>query len=114
MISTKFNEETDFLRDSNKNSWKRHYMTYYWKVNKDLVDYIENTMSHDYLIGFTISNISQKNVSCASKISLPSDLSHCNKTSKVSEKASSHDFYPKILNHVFLSNPDFEGHSNNA
>jgi hypothetical protein len=29
MIPTTFNEETEFLRDSNTNSLKRHYMTFY-------------------------------------------------------------------------------------
>jgi hypothetical protein len=38
MIPTKFHEETEFLSDSNLNSLKRHYMTFYWKVRKDLLD----------------------------------------------------------------------------
>jgi hypothetical protein len=29
MIPTTFNEETEFLSDSNTNSLKRHYMTFY-------------------------------------------------------------------------------------
>jgi hypothetical protein len=29
MIATTFNEETEFLSDSNTNSFKRHYMTFY-------------------------------------------------------------------------------------
>jgi hypothetical protein len=29
MIPTTFNEETEFLNDSNTNSLKRHYMTFY-------------------------------------------------------------------------------------
>jgi hypothetical protein len=32
MIPTTFNEETEFLSDSNLNSLKCHYMTFYWKV----------------------------------------------------------------------------------
>jgi hypothetical protein len=55
MIPTTFNEETEFLSDSNLNSFKRHYMTFYWKVHKDFLDYIENSMAHDSLIGSTIS-----------------------------------------------------------
>jgi hypothetical protein len=40
MIPTTFNEETEFLSDNNTNSLKRHYMTFYWKVRKDFLDYI--------------------------------------------------------------------------
>jgi hypothetical protein len=118
MIPTTFNEETEFLNDSNLsdsnlNSLKRHYMTFYWKVCKDFLDYIENLMFHDSLIRSTISTRSKKNVSCASKISSPSVLSHDNKTSKVSQKDNPHDFYPKNFNHAFLPEPDFEGYRNN-
>jgi hypothetical protein len=70
-------------------------------------------MSHDSLIGSTISTRSKKNVSCASKISFPSVLSHDTKTSKVSEKDNPHDFYPKNFNHAFLPKPDFVGYRNN-
>jgi hypothetical protein len=38
MIPTTFNEETEFLSDSNTNNLKRHYMTFYWKVHKDFLD----------------------------------------------------------------------------
>jgi hypothetical protein len=31
-IPTTFNEETEFLIDSNTNSLKRHYMTFYWNL----------------------------------------------------------------------------------
>jgi hypothetical protein len=72
MIPTTFHEETEFLSDSNLNSLKRHYMTFYWKLSKDLLDYIEDSMSHDSLIGSTISTRSKKSVSCASNISSPS------------------------------------------
>jgi hypothetical protein len=113
MIPTTYNEETEFLSDSNLNSLKRHYMTFYWKVRKDLLDYIEDSMSHDSRIGSTLSNRSKKNVSCASKISSPSVLSHDTKVSKVSEKYNPHDFYPKSFNHAFLPKPDFEGYRNN-
>jgi hypothetical protein len=86
MIPTTCNEDTEFLSDSNTNSLKRHYMTFYWKVRKDFLDYTEDSMSHDSLIGSTISTRSRKGVSCASKISSASVLSHYTKTSKVSEK----------------------------
>jgi hypothetical protein len=42
MIPTTFHEETEFLSDSNLNSLKRHYMTFYRKVRKDFLDYIED------------------------------------------------------------------------
>jgi hypothetical protein len=38
MIPTTLNEKTVFLSDSNTNSLKRHYMTFYWKVRKDFLD----------------------------------------------------------------------------
>jgi hypothetical protein len=71
-------------------------------------------MSHDSLIGSTISSRFKKSVSCGSKISspTPSVLSHDTKTSKVSDKTESHDFYPKNFNHAFLPNPDFERYRN--
>jgi hypothetical protein len=114
MIPTTLNEETEFLSDSNTNSLKSHYMTFYWKVRKNFLDYIEDSMSQDTLIGSTISTRSKKSVFCASKISSPSVLSHDAKTSKLSEKAKPHDFYPKKFNHAFLPKPDVEGYSNNS
>jgi hypothetical protein len=71
-------------------------------------------MSHDSLIGSTISTRSMKVVSCASKISSLSVLSHDTKTSKVSEKDKPYDFYTKNFNHAFLPKPDFEGYRNNV
>jgi hypothetical protein len=114
MIPTTFNEETEFLSDSNLNSLKRHYMTFYWKVSKDFLDYKEDSMSHDSLIGSTISTRSKKSVSCASKISSPSVLSHDTNKSKVSEKDNPHDYYPNNFNHAFFTKPDFERYRNNA
>jgi hypothetical protein len=114
MIPTTFNEETEFLSDSNINSLKRHYMTFYWKVRMDFLDYIKYSMSHESFIGSTISTRSRKSVSCASKISSPSVLSHDTKTSKASEKDNPHYFYPNNFNHGFLPKPDFEGYRNNA
>jgi hypothetical protein len=66
-------------------------------------------MSHDSLIGSTISTRSKKSVSCASKISSPSVLSHDTKASKVSEKANPHDVYPKNFNHAFYPNLTLKG-----
>jgi hypothetical protein len=70
-------------------------------------------MSHDSLIGSTISTRSKKSVSCAGKISSPSVLSHDSKASKLSEKDNSHYFYSKNFNHAFLPKPEFEGYWNN-
>jgi hypothetical protein len=97
MIPTKLYEKTEFFSDSNLNSLKCHYMTFYWKVSKDFLDYIEDSISHDSLIESTISTIFKKKkiVSCASKISSTSVLSHDTKTSKVSEKDNPHDFHLK-------------------
>jgi hypothetical protein len=114
MIPTTFNEETEFLSDNKLNSLKRHYMTFYWKICKDLLDYIEDSMSRDSLIGSTISTRSKNNVSCKRKICFPSVLSRDTKTSIVSEKDKTHDFYPRNLNHAFLPKLDFEGYRNNA
>jgi hypothetical protein len=63
MIPATFNEETEFLSESNTNSLKRHYMTFYCKVSKDFLDYIEDSMSHDSLIRSTINTRSKKSVS---------------------------------------------------
>jgi hypothetical protein len=104
---------TSFLRHVLLNNLKHHYMTFYWKVHKDFLNYIGDSMSHDSLIGSTISTRSKKSVSCSSKISSPSVLSHDIKTSKVSEKDNPHDFYPKNLNNLFLPKPDFDEYRNN-
>jgi hypothetical protein len=92
MIPTKFNEETEFLSDSRLNSFKLNYMAFYWKIHKDFLDYIEDSMSHDSFTGSTISTRLNKNISCASKISSLTVLLHDTKTSRVSRKANPHDF----------------------
>jgi hypothetical protein len=51
MIPNIFNEESELLSDSNLNSLKRHYMKYDWKVRNNFLDDIEDSMSHDSLIG---------------------------------------------------------------
>jgi hypothetical protein len=89
-------------------------MTFYWKVRKNFLDYIEDSMSHDSFIESTISTRSKKNVSCAGKISSPSVLSHDSKKSKISERDNPYDLYPKNLIHVFLPKSDFEGYRNTA
>jgi hypothetical protein len=41
IMPTTFNEETEFLSHSELNSLKRHYITFQWKVGKELLDYID-------------------------------------------------------------------------
>jgi hypothetical protein len=104
MIPTIFNEETEFLSDSYLNSLKCHYMTFYWKVSKDFLDYIEDSMSHDSLTGYIIRTRSKKNVSYDIKISSQSVLSNDTKASKVSEKDNPHDFILRTSFMHFYSN----------
>ena len=49
---------------------------------KNVLDYLEDSMSQDSLIGSTMSTRSQKNISCTSKISSPSVLSQDTKISR--------------------------------
>ena len=71
-------------------------------------------MSQDSLVGSTISTRSQKNISCASKISSPSVFSQDTKISRMSEGSNKHDFYPKNFNHAFLPKQNFEEYRKNA
>ena len=71
-------------------------------------------MTHDSLIGSTISNISKKSASCVSKISSPSILTENTEISKRSVKSDAHDFYPKNFDYAFLPKPDFEGYTNDV
>jgi hypothetical protein len=114
MIPTTFNEETEFLSDSNTNSLKPHHMAFYWKLRKDFLDYIEDSISHDSLIGSTINTRSRKGVSCASNISSTSVLSHDTNASKVSEKANPHDFILRTSIMHFYPNLTLKGTGNDA
>jgi hypothetical protein len=114
MNQNQFYVETEFLSEDNMCNLRRHYMSCYWKVRKDFLDYVEDSMSHDSLIGSIISTRSQMNISCDSKLSSPSVLSNDTKTSKVSKNADTLDFYPKHLNHAFTPKPDFEVYRNNT
>jgi hypothetical protein len=91
-----------------------HHMAYYRQMRKDFLDYLEDFVTQDSLIGSTISTRSRKTVSCASKISSPSDVSEDTKVSKSSKKSNVQDFYPKNLNHAFMPKPDFEGYRNDV
>ena len=93
---------------------KRFYIACYWQLRKNLLDYLEDYMSQDSLIGSTISTRSQKNTSGASKASSPSVLSQDTKTSEVLEGSKKHNFYPKNFNHAFLPEQNFEEYRNTA
>jgi hypothetical protein len=89
---------------------KLRYMKCYWKVRKDFLDYLEDSMSQDSLIGSTINTRSRI---YASNLSSPSAISDDTKMSKVSIKISQHDFFSKNHNHAFMPMPDFEGYRRN-
>jgi hypothetical protein len=91
---------------------KEHYMASYWKMRKDFLDYLEDFMTQDSLIGSTISTRSKKTVSSASEISSQTDVD--TKVSKSSNKFNVQDFYPKHLNHAFEPKPDFDGYRNDV
>jgi hypothetical protein len=63
-----------------------YYSACYWQLRKNILDYFEDTMSQDSLNGSTLSTSSEREISCASKISSPSVLSQDTKTSKVIKK----------------------------
>ena len=110
LIPSTFEEETSFLDEDGMSKLKDHYMAYYRQMRKDFLDYLEDFVTQDLLIGSTISTQSKKTVSCASKISSPSDVSEDTKVSKSSNKSNARYFYPKNLNHAFMPKPNFEGY----
>jgi hypothetical protein len=63
-----------------------------------ILNYLEDFMAQDSLIGSTISTRSKKSASSASKISLPSVLSEDTEISKSSGKSNTHDLYPEHKN----------------
>ena len=69
LIPSTFEEETSFLDEDGMSKLKDHYMAYYRQMRKDFLDYLEDFVTQDSLIGSTISTRSKKTVSCASKIS---------------------------------------------
>ena len=83
---------------------KNHYVGCYWHLRKTFLNYLEDSMSQDSLIGLTISTRSQKNISCASKISSPSVLSQDTKMSRESEKLIHMTFTLRILIMHFYQN----------
>jgi hypothetical protein len=59
-ILSKFEEETNFLDSDTMLILKRHYVTHYGQLRKEFLNYLEDYMAHDSLIGSTISKISKK------------------------------------------------------
>ena len=114
LIPSTFKEETDLLDEESMLILKHHYVSCYWQIRKNFLDYLEDYLSQESVIGSTISTRSLNNISCASKISSSSVLSQDTMTSKVSERLNKQDYYPKNFNHAFLPKPDFEGYRNNA
>jgi hypothetical protein len=93
---------------------KQHYMAYYRQMRNDFLDYLEDFVTQNSLLGSTISTRSKKTVSSVSKISSSSDVSENTKVSKSSNKSNVQDFYPKHLNHAFMPKPDFDGYRNDV
>jgi hypothetical protein len=114
LIQSTFEEETNLLNADGISILKGHHMTHYWQIRKEFLNYLEDFMTQDSLIGSTINTRSKKNASSASnissKVSSPSVLSEDTEISKTSEKSNTHDFYPKHLNHASMPKPDFEGY----
>ena len=114
LIPSTFEEETSFLDEDGMSKLKEYYMASYWKMRKDFLDYLEDFMTQESLIGSTINTRSKKTVSSASEISSPSVVSKDTKVSKASEKSNARYFYPKNLNYAFVPKPDFDGYRNDV
>jgi hypothetical protein len=124
LIPSTFSEENTFLATDNILILKRHYMKCYVQLRKDLLDYLEDLMTQDSLVGSTVSTRyrSKKGGSVVSRMSSPSVKSAITEASKASEvskpkeiaKTSEYysplDFYPTNLNHTFMPKPNFEGY----
>jgi hypothetical protein len=55
LIPSTFQEETDLLNEGNMLVLKNHYFGCYWHLRKTFLNYLEDSMSQDSLIGSTIS-----------------------------------------------------------
>jgi hypothetical protein len=114
LIPSTFEEEAIFLDKDCMSKLKEYYMASYWKMRKDFLEYLEDVVSQDSLIGSTISTSSKKTVSCASKIPLQSVVSEGTNVSKASEKSNARYIYPKNLNHAFVPKSGFDGCRNDV
>jgi hypothetical protein len=104
LIPPAFSDVNVFLESDSMVILKRHYTNCTIKLRKELLDYLEDLMTQDSVIGFTVSTKSKKNVSNVSKMSTHSMKSVDTKASKALE------FYPKHLSH----GRDIEGYRRNA
>jgi hypothetical protein len=114
LIPSTFEEETKPLDEDGMSKLMDYYMTFYWRMEKDFLDYLEDFMTQDSLNGSTMSTRSKKTLSCVSKISSPNDVSEDAKVSKSSNKSNVQGFYPKNLNHAFVPKPEFDGYRNDV
>jgi hypothetical protein len=76
--------------------------------------YLEDFMTLDCLIGSTISTITKKDTSCASKMSSQHILIVNTEISKRTAKSNQHDFNYKNFNHAFLPKQQFERYRNDV
>jgi hypothetical protein len=87
LIPSTFSKEMRFFYSDNLVMLKHHCTKCYIQIRKELLDYLEDWMTQDSLIG--------KNGSNVSKMSTPSIKSMDSKSS------NPFDFYPKHLIHAF-------------
>jgi hypothetical protein len=66
LIPSTFEKETSFLDEDGMSKLKEYYMANYWKMRKDFLDYLEDFVSQESLIGSTINTRSKKTVSLQS------------------------------------------------
>jgi hypothetical protein len=50
LIQSTFQEKTDFLDQGSMLLLKNHYAAYYWQLQKDFLDYLDDSMPQDSLI----------------------------------------------------------------
>ena len=88
---------------------KHTYLGHYWKLRKNFLNYLEDSMSQDSLVGSAVTTTSSnKDISCVSSRSSPSVSSQDTKSSTGSRRSNTHNFYPKNLNYAFMPKPNFE------
>ena len=97
LIPSTFSEEDAFLDPNNMVILKRHYIKYYLPLRKEILDYLEDLMTQDSLIGSTVSTGSRKLGSNVSRMSSPSLKSTDTKSSHASSISLPTDFSPSIL-----------------
>jgi hypothetical protein len=114
LIPSTFEGENSFLDSDTMLISKRHYMTHYRKLRKEFLNYLEDFMTRDCLIGSTISTITKKDASCASKMSSLNILIVNTEISKRTAKSNHHYFNSKNFNHAFLLKQQCERYRNDV